>query len=226
MSFEQVGEPLLSVLNQASRAYSQDKDETPLRDKEGSAQTVFTLGLNGLGARAAGLGCSEEQIAQVMAEASRQFAKGLAICESPIERMVLAALITAKWPPAWLTLPPLVHDAKVDERMPVGDLIIVPQMAFIRYRFDFGLICEWDGFRHIVAIECDGADFHKDAAKDRWRELFLASWGVPVFRFTGREIHQDPYHVVETIVGKVCDWSIEKLRDLRLPSLDMAQPRV
>lgn len=42
-----------------------------------------------------------------------------------------------------------------------------------------------------VAVECDGAQFHLDKAKDEARDAALASRGWTVYRLTGRECKQD-----------------------------------
>jgi very-short-patch-repair endonuclease len=42
-----------------------------------------------------------------------------------------------------------------------------------------------------VVIECDGAEFHKDKAKDNARDVILQSRGWTVYRITGRDCNAD-----------------------------------
>lgn len=42
-----------------------------------------------------------------------------------------------------------------------------------------------------VAVECDGAEFHKDKAKDAERDAMLAARGWTIYRLTGRECKQE-----------------------------------
>lgn len=184
-----------------------------IRDLQGNAAEVFQSGLNGLTARAAAIACSPEQIARSIAVAGEQYEKGQAHCESPIERMMLAAMIVAKWPD-FLSIPPIVHDPRKDKALPDGDLVIVPQMSFGRTRLDFGLVIEWHGARHLIDIECDGIDYH-DRRRDLGREIYLASWGVPTFRLYGTDIYRNAHAEMEPIIWRVCEWRDAKLNDLR-----------
>ena len=72
------------------------------------------------------------------------------------------------------------------------------------YRVDFMITISLDlqstlGF----VIECDGHDFHEktkdQAKKDKQRERALTLAGYTVIRFTGSEIHNDPYKCVDEI---------------------------
>lgn len=66
---------------------------------------------------------------------------------------------------------------------------IIPQVEFGNYRVDFLIDL---GFRGLVAIECDGAEFHQDWQKDWSRDQEL--WdkhSVKVFRIAGKDIWRD-----------------------------------
>ncbi len=68
----------------------------------------------------------------------------------------------------------------------------VPQFRVGRYRFDFGLVT---GERLIALIECDGEEFHstpQQIANDAAKDAAGAALGVPVFRFSGKEIYRTP----------------------------------
>lgn len=64
------------------------------------------------------------------------------------------------------------------------------------YRVDFLLTGEYNGQVKHVAIECDGHEFHEktkeQAARDKARDRAIQALGIPVLRFTGSEIWNDP----------------------------------
>lgn len=74
---------------------------------------------------------------------------------------------------------------------------VFTQCGVGRYKVDF-LIEKWDNPNPIrVVVECDGHDFHErtkaQAAHDRSRDRYMLTRGLPVLRFTGSEIHADPF---------------------------------
>jgi len=98
-----------------------------------------------------------------------------------------------------------------------GDHITFKAQEVIgRFRVDFLLEC--DGVR--LVVECDGHDFHertkKQAARDRSRDRWLLSQGIPVMRFTGSEIYADVLtcarEAIEHIDKIACDafWAKQK----------------
>lgn len=182
-------------------------NEMTLKDHPGKGLSVLQLGMSGLDKRARSMEMSVENHERAVERAYAEYAKGEALCESPIERAMLAALLTAQWT-GFGTIPPRVHASMDKEEMlPAGDIVIVPQLAFLRYRLDFGVVLRLDDRPpQIVAVECDGADFHNDARRENLRVNYLKSWGVPVFKFTGREIHADPFAAAEKVSGGVGSW--------------------
>ncbi|MEW6639026.1 MAG: DUF559 domain-containing protein [Pseudomonadota bacterium] len=75
-----------------------------------------------------------------------------------------------------------------------GTFAIVPQLAYeVIGRLDFAIfIPGLTGSFPMVAIECDGHQFHErtveQASKDRKRDRALQKYGIPVLRFTGTDI--------------------------------------
>ncbi|TDH58249.1 DUF559 domain-containing protein [Dankookia rubra] len=70
-----------------------------------------------------------------------------------------------------------------------------PQVTVAEYRADFLFkVCLKGSFR-MLAVECDGHDYHErtadQAARDRSRDRRLLTNGIHVLRFTGREIVRD-----------------------------------
>jgi hypothetical protein len=173
--------------------------EVPLRDHPGKGLTALQMGFEHLRRRARTMELSEASTELAIQQAQTEFAKGEALCESPIERAMLAALITGEWS-GFATIPPRVHNGMdKDEMLPWGDILIIPQMAFLRYRLDFGVLVR-------VAVECDGADFHNDYRRENLRVAYLKSWNIPVFKFTGKEIHADPHAAARKAILGVCQW--------------------
>lgn len=191
----QVGDVLTAVIN-------------PLRDLReirGRANTVFHMGLTHLRARASRLGLSAEAIDGVEERALTAVKKGLPLCESPIECMALAALVTLDWP-QFLTIPPIVHNARADATLQEGDLLIVPQMAMLRHRLDFGVVANINGYRRVIGIECDGEAYHQDAERERARDRYMRSWDIPVFHLTGSEINADANGALRPIAIQFAEW--------------------
>lgn len=197
------------ALHRALKEHSADigGDPIPLKEHPGKGLTTLQMGMDGLMRRARTLELREDVARAAQNVAYAQFSKGEALCESPIERSMLAALLTAQWS-GFEAIPPLVHAAlDKEEMLPPGDIVIVPQMAFLRYRLDFGLVLRTPQRPvQIVAVECDGADFHTEYQREVTRINYLKSWGVPVFKFTGREIHADAIEAARKVSFGVSQW--------------------
>lgn len=130
--------------------------------------------------------------------------KGNALCESPIERNLITALVTGAWPSS-PGQPASVHNAKnYSEAFPRAAIVIVPQMAVLRYRVDIGIVARrYDGAPALFGIECDGKAFHKDAAKDQERDGYLQSVGLRMMRVTGRVLNERPIGVADEIIALI-----------------------
>ena len=127
-------------------------------------------------------------------------------CDSPIERRLLPALVFANYGEGFASFPAQIHCPKLDIAPPLGDLVIIPQFAFVRYRLDFAIIAEAEGRKKFVAVECDGQDYHKDADNDRARDEYLKAFGFDVFRFNGPEIQADPLSLATKVGMHLADW--------------------
>lgn len=68
-----------------------------------------------------------------------------------------------------------------------------------KYRADFlvDFLKQVNGIHYQFVIECDGHEFHEktkeQAAKDKKRERNMLESGIVVIRFTGSEVHENPY---------------------------------
>ncbi len=157
-------------------------------------------------------------------------------CESPIEQMLLAALMFcstgyASWPvPVWNNQMPFP---------PMKDRVFVsPQFGFGNYRIDIAMFgMNFDGTEFRLAIECDGHNFHKSKdqmKRDRKRDRFCQLMGWHIVRFTGSEIYADPDACAEEVGELVCQIFDDKLeqqghivggyREKRLKDLGYVSP--
>lgn len=102
---------------------------------------------------------------------------------TPIENMMFRALTAMRRKYADF-LPP--------KEMP----IFVFQDEFGPYRVDFCIHA-----KSLVAIECDGHEFHyrtkEQAARDKRRDREITERGAVMLRFTGAEIYANPFECAE-----------------------------
>jgi very-short-patch-repair endonuclease len=135
----------------------------------------------------------------------------LALCESPIEKMMMAALVFADWYP-FLTIPAAV--LQPGQKTPaLGDLIIAPEFPLGPYRLDF-LIMGHDGKgnQKWVNVECDGAEYHHhnitmaEYQADRERDKFVRWCGIEVIRFRGKEIWDNAADCAEEVALSLKRW--------------------
>lgn len=152
---------------------------------------------------------------------------GFAACESPIEQILLAAMLVVAADEGFA---PVLFVDGVHRNAPVGtlaaslflpawpqhpELKIEPQKAIGSRRVDFcvhirqgvpdadGRPKEWIT-RKPVVVECDGHAFHErtpeQAARDRTRDRDLQVDGHFAYRFTGSEIVRDPFKCAAEVV--------------------------
>jgi len=139
------------------------------------------------------LGLSEEG---ALAEVKKALARDpLAACQSPIEKIMMAALAFEDWYP-FLTIPAAILRPG-EKGMPKGDLVIAPQFPLGPYRLDF-LIIGYDEegrSQKWLNVECDGDEWHNSTIfqyqADRERDKFVRACGIEVIRFRGSEIWND-----------------------------------
>lgn len=137
-----------------------------------------------------------------------QYASLQDLCESPIERLLLAALYAEHPIQQFDTI--FMGNCEPDEKHARDEAIYVYQQAKVgRYRCDF-LIFDVSTPREVkeprwMVVECDGHNFHektKDQAKrDKARDRYFQGRGYRVLRFTGSEIWNDPIGTAEEVLG-------------------------
>ena len=100
---------------------------------------------------------------------------------SPIEQLLYAAMLKTK------------------SMYGLNDLAISPQKKFGKYFVDF--LIEED---KPVIVECDSQTFHDRTEVERRyeksRDRFLQKQGIHVFRYTGKEIIENPTKIAEEIL--------------------------
>lgn len=133
--------------------------------------------------------------------AKKEFEKGSPHCESPIEREMLAALLTADWRCFGDHIPRVWVDAA-----PASKISIIPQLKIGRRRIDFAVSVPKKPIGTVIAVECDGTDFHS-AGDDRMRDVELAYFGILTVRFSGSEIKKDPGGCAARVVQLCAEWA-------------------
>lgn len=94
-----------------------------------------------------------------------------------------------------------INDAPISKNDGLSDLFrIEREVSFGKYRCDF--FCQYEALskngikRASVVVECDSQKWHETTEKQRRyekkRERFIQSKGFNIFRFTGKEIIEDP----------------------------------
>jgi len=135
------------------------------------------------------------------------------VCESPIERMMLSALLLVADIREYSTEIVIKSmSCYKSGQNSLDHLVIKPQETLGEYRVDFllsqsSLVPDMDKPRilpngetvpgaleitkHLI-VECDGHDYHErtkeQASRDRARDRSLQSVGYPVYRYTGSDI--------------------------------------
>jgi hypothetical protein len=134
------------------------------------------------------------------------------VCESPIERLFLSAVITLESSHCGSFI---VHGPKSTLNCSAHGfcLHIYPQHQIGDFRTDFLLRFENEEYpehaevgrakgdpvvkSHALVVECDGHDFHEktkeQASRDKERDRTLQSCGYPVFRYSGSDLHADVF---------------------------------
>lgn len=152
--------------------------------------------------------------------ATTQFEMELACerCESPIEQLMLVALMSVNAPsyfennwgffhrfrPVWEG----DHLGRLDD-VDKDFCCLYIQPTVLNYRADFAIHyrAEVGKQGHKIIIECDGHDFHErtkdQARRDRSRDREMTVAGYKVFRYTGSEIYRDPLRCAQQVADYI-----------------------
>lgn len=111
-------------------------------------------------------------------------------CESPIERLFLAA-----------------HELMA-KTLPGNESVhLAQQLKIGNYRADFAFKTTGPtGKAAMVVVELDGHDFHErtkeQAARDKARDRYMTGLGHQVMRYAGTEVWANPFACVEEVYGR------------------------
>lgn len=159
---------------------------------------------------------------------------------SPIEKLMLVALWSrsvwhgtaelADWASGTYSDAALsrhVRNMVMDDAGKMFSMVIMQQMHVDKYVADFGIAAATSDDRVlIVAVECDGHEFHektrKQAAKDKARDRAFAERDIRLFRFSGSEIWADAGFCADQVLGFVRQWQTAPL----LHSAERASRRI
>ncbi len=127
-------------------------------------------------------------------------------CESPIEKMLGAALLFASDGYNYLQFIS-THRAFSPEELranrPEFGTIFYPQASIGQYRVDFFVKTSYKGISSVTVIECDGHEFHEktkeQASRDKKRDRSITAEGASILRFSGSDIHRNLEQCVEDI---------------------------
>lgn len=141
---------------------------------------------------------------------------------SPIEQMLLSALLLIKETSEF----PNADPEDFDEYMKFHGINIFPQHRIDKFRVDFYLeyykqfrinkkTKETSGFSKTLIVELDSQQFHERTEQERryekMRERLLVSKGYKIFRYTGKEITDDPFKVALEIISYLTEKPEEDL---------------
>ena len=199
-----LGDAVTAALGSAAREMLQDPDTAAparpyLRRLEQTAAEIKRDNAlrEAFQANASALGLSP-----IMAE--QAFGRGVAgverlwnVSESPIETALAPWLVFQHYGAWSMTIPAGVF-LKGDAHLPNSEVVVIPQFEMLGSRFDFAVMLS--GRQSLVAVECDGAEFHNSAA-DELRDARFRMFGIPTVRATGAEIYADPGGVARRIAA-------------------------
>lgn len=168
-----------------------------------------------------------DRLVQYIVEASdavaNRFAEKIELasrrCESPIEALLMAALVSADEQQP-INLFHFMGSGELPETLPFGGVaFIYPQAKIGKYRADFAIVDattsksgeKW----RVMIVECDGHDFHErtkeQARRDKSRDRYFQSLGHKVLHFTGSEIWADPDACAGEVVSQLAfedEWRV------------------
>lgn len=140
--------------------------------------------------------------------------RGLPLCESAIEKMILPWLIAQEYP-LFRYNPSVLLPGEQALYVP-RTVAVIPQLKIGRYRADFALAASRGGLIRFVIVECDGKEFHDGVAnvvRDVDRDVSILSNDrvLDIIRIGGKKIFKDPKAAAKIAARGVADaWSVTK----------------
>lgn len=137
-----------------------------------------------------------------IAEIELRVREHIRLCESPIEQLAMTSMAFSRIEGHSIdgqviikSMGPAFMDTTEWPLFPDAGPVVIPQFVIGPYRLDFCARCisEHSGLPVLVAIECDGRDFHDQRwqrDRDTVRDCFFKQIGVQTHRLTGSEIYK------------------------------------
>jgi hypothetical protein len=200
---------VVNIADAMNRVMTNGFQEAPASVKAAASNECYQFDLAAVGFQSSAkrLGMGPEMTASALEKARVSMHRVCGVCDSPIEKALVPWLILANYDP-FLTAPARVHLVKEDKLPPVADVLIIPQFTFARFRFDFAVVGEWRGSSRIVAVECDGQDYHGRAADDV-RDRYLAAFNITTIRATGSDAYHNPGRVAARVAQTLSTWAAQ-----------------
>lgn len=198
-----VGDALVSAI-QGGHLYDSAPD-VPLSERVGRQCGIVDHLAEPLRRRGEALGLTDEETGRLVQAGYVHVDRLHTATESPIERDIATALIFGSYA-GFHVLSAVSHLPKQDKRFPKDPVVVVPQFAVLKYRLDFAVIGRVGEQFKLVAVECDGKEFHKDRRRDWDRDFYLRSLGFSIVRASGKDIMRSPFTVAEQASRILSDW--------------------
>lgn len=133
-----------------------------------------------------------------------QIATAIEFCESPIERVLMAALVATNYAHPSYEIAMIYGRPRPFELPHFPALHIYPQVSLDGYRLDFLAIdMAEDRTCRFTVVEVDGHDFHertkRQASHDKKRDRHFTAKGWRVIRFTGSDVWRAPAECAQEI---------------------------
>lgn len=179
-------------------------DADYLRNHPGAAGEAFAAAGARLRKHGRFTPLSDEEFATVLQTVRQEYDKRQKLCESPIERGMLAGLMTANWHFLANPFVPVI-DLSEKGKIPDAQVLIIPQFPIMGSRLDFAIAVKGNNKGFLWAVECDGKEYH-DQVADAARDEKLKAVGVRTFRFAGSSLFSDPAACADRVVDEVWLW--------------------
>lgn len=160
------------------------------------------------------------QLATVIDDKRRSWYDSIALTKSPIEQILVSGMmfLTDGYNEIYAT------NGLIPDYINHWGTYFIPQYRIGSYTADFAIICQHNDKMKMIAVECDGHDFHEktkaQAGHDKKRDRYFTAQGFKILRFTGSEIYQKVDECIDEI-----QFLVEKTMEELLVEAEIVQPR-
>jgi very-short-patch-repair endonuclease len=126
--------------------------------------------------------------------------------ESPIEATIFPYLVMQDYGEHFAPARP----TKAEQMPEPGKIVVVPQLVIEPFRLDFAVTATrragGKDYTTIVAVECDGREFHS-AIRDTKRDLGFFERGIVTIRIPGAQIFAEPADAARRVARLIAEWA-------------------